>query len=217
MHRRQPPPVPRRATQPVEDGPERAEGAGRHWPNHHQHPHPDPRSQHPEPPSRQPHLGRNPWSAPTTEFRAPMCVLKGSDDDVEDRRHDRCCASAAVVVDVPRCGPMLSPRVPNLVPIPGPRKERETPGQRPRPNYGHPQVCWGLSGRCWAGVGRLGAHRCGVERSPSTPRRAMLAAAASRLKSASTLARPRMRAWRPPCFRRLRCASLRSTLGRTAR
>ena len=35
-------------------------------------------------------------------------------------------------------GPMLSPRVPNLVPIPGPRMERETPGQRPRPNYGHP-------------------------------------------------------------------------------
>ena len=58
-------------------------------------------------------------------------------------------------------------------------------------------VCWGLSGRCWAGVGRSGAqpraHRCGVERSPSTPRRAMLAAAASRLKSASTLARPRTR------------------------
>ena len=39
----------------------------------------------------------------------------------------------------PRSGPMLSPRVPNLVPIPGPRMERETPGQRPRPNYGHPQ------------------------------------------------------------------------------
>ena len=34
---------------------------------------------------------------------------------------------------------MLSPRVPNLVPILGPRMERETPGQRPRPNYGHPQ------------------------------------------------------------------------------
>ena len=25
--------------------------------------------------------------------RAPTCVLKGSDDDVEDRRHDPCCAS----------------------------------------------------------------------------------------------------------------------------
>ena len=48
--------------------------------------------------------------------------------------------NSAVVVDLPRCGPMLSPRVPNLVPIPGPRMERETPGQRPRPNYGHPQV-----------------------------------------------------------------------------
>ena len=36
-------------------------------------------------------------------------------------------------------GPMLSPRVPHHVPIPGPRMERETPGQRPRPNYGHPQ------------------------------------------------------------------------------
>ena len=48
--------------------------------------------------------------------------------------------NSAVVVDLPRCGPMLSPRVPNLVPIPGPRMERETPGQRPRPNYGHPRV-----------------------------------------------------------------------------
>ena len=48
--------------------------------------------------------------------------------------------NSAVVVDLPRCGPMLSPRVPNLVPIPGPRMERETPGQRPRSNYGHPRV-----------------------------------------------------------------------------
>ena len=48
--------------------------------------------------------------------------------------------NSAVVVDLPRCGPMLSPRVPNLVPIPGPGMERETPGQRPRPNYGHPRV-----------------------------------------------------------------------------
>ena len=48
--------------------------------------------------------------------------------------------NSAVVVDLPRCGPMLSPRVPNLVPIPGPRMERETPGQRPRPNYGHHRV-----------------------------------------------------------------------------
>ena len=35
-------------------------------------------------------------------------------------------------------GSMQSPRVPNLVPIPSLRMERETPGQRPRPNYGHP-------------------------------------------------------------------------------
>ena len=48
--------------------------------------------------------------------------------------------NSAVVVDLPRCGPMLSPRVPHHVPIPGPRMERETPGQRPRPNYGHPQA-----------------------------------------------------------------------------
>ena len=53
--------------------------------------------------------------------------------------------NSAVVVDLPRCAPMLSPRVPNLVPIPGPRMERETPGQRPRPNYGHPQVATGAA------------------------------------------------------------------------
>ena len=46
--------------------------------------------------------------------------------------------NSAVVVDLPRMGPMLSPREPHHVPIPGPRMERETPGQRPRPNYGHP-------------------------------------------------------------------------------
>ena len=48
--------------------------------------------------------------------------------------------NSAVVVNLPRWGPILSPRVPNLVPIPGPRMERETPGQRPRLNYGHPQA-----------------------------------------------------------------------------
>ena len=42
-----------------------------------------------------------------------------------------------MVVDLPRCGPMLIRRVPNLVPIPGPRMERVTAGQRPRSNYGH--------------------------------------------------------------------------------
>ena len=48
--------------------------------------------------------------------------------------------NSAVVVDLPRWGPMLSPRVPNLVPIPGPRVERETPSQRPGPYFGHPCV-----------------------------------------------------------------------------
>ena len=68
--------------------------------------------------------------------------------------------NSAVVVDVLRCGPMLSPRVPNLVPIPGPRMERETPGQRPRPNYGHPHpppACrdppsWAMSSQCGRGL-----------------------------------------------------------------
>ena len=36
-----------------------------------------------------PHRGR---STTMAEFRAPVCVLKGSDGDVEDRRHDPCCA-----------------------------------------------------------------------------------------------------------------------------
>ena len=41
-----------------------------------------------------PSFGHPRRSTPTTEFRAPTCVLKGSDDDdVEDRRHDPCCAS----------------------------------------------------------------------------------------------------------------------------
>ena len=56
--------------------------------------------------------------------------------------------NSAVVVVLPRWGPMLSPRVPNLVPIPGPRMERETPGQRPRRNHGHPQVVGADQARC---------------------------------------------------------------------
>ena len=55
--------------------------------------------------------------------------------------------NSAVVVDLSLCGPMLSPRVPHHVPIPGPRMERETPGQRPRPNYGHPQARSTRAGR----------------------------------------------------------------------
>ena len=39
--------------------------------------------------------------------------------------------NSAVVVDVARCGPMLSPRVPNLVPIPGPGMERVNPWSAP--------------------------------------------------------------------------------------
>ena len=56
--------------------------------------------------------------------------------------HTVSAENSAVGVDVARWGPTLSPRVPNLVPIPGPRMERETPGQRPRPNYGHPHAAW---------------------------------------------------------------------------
>ena len=83
---------------------------------------------------------------------------------------------------------MLSPRVPNLVPISGPRMERETPGQRLRPNYGHPQanrlkladVCYHpdyqVSRRVGAGEDRDGAGPHGLEQqspaiadSPSCP------------------------------------------------
>ena len=39
------------------------------------------------------HFAGRPRSTTMAEFPAPTCVLKGSDDDVEDRRHDPCCAS----------------------------------------------------------------------------------------------------------------------------
>ena len=56
-----------------------------------------------------PEGARNPWSALTTELWAPTCVLKGSDDDVEDRRHDPCCAS-----DGGRsCGVAVQAEIPN--------------------------------------------------------------------------------------------------------
>ena len=61
--------------------------------------------------------------------------------------------NSVVVVDLLRWGPMLSPRVPHHVPIPGPRMERETPGQRPRPNCGHLQA----AAREWGSV--AGQHR----------------------------------------------------------
>ena len=60
-------------------------------------------------------------------------------------------------------------------------------------------------------------HPVGVEAMPSVARRARFAAVARRLKSASTMVRPRTRARRPPCLRRIRCASFRSILGRVAR
>jgi len=59
----------------------------------------------------------------------------------------------------------------------------------------------------------LGAGR----RTPSRARRAKLIAAASKAKSCAMRSRPRTRARRPPCLRRIRCAILRSTLGRVAR
>ena len=89
-------------------------------------------------------------------FGIPACTATPQDPPPSLAQHRSCrrsstssslpfrthmgAGNSAVVVDLPRCGPMLSPRVPNLVPIPGPRMERETPGQRPRPNYGHPQA-----------------------------------------------------------------------------
>jgi hypothetical protein len=75
-------------------------------------------------------------------------------------------------------------------------------------------------GRRWRA--RRSAHAAAqpsdpVQCRPSTPSRARLTAAASRLKSAATLTRPRTRTRRPPWRRRTRWASLRSTLGRVAR
>src|SRR6266487_3544422 len=61
------------------------------------------------------------------------------------------------------------------------------------------------------------AHPAMVERSPRTASRARLCAAARRLKSASILAVPRIRARRPPWRWRIRWASFRSTFGRVAR
>ena len=80
--------------------------------------------------------------------------------------------NSAVVVDLPRCQPMLSPRVPNLVPIPGPWMQRETPGQRPRPNNGHPHHRCALLDE-WVTSSHRGSHRWppsgGPLRLPQTP------------------------------------------------
>ena len=109
-------------------------------------------------------------------WRAWLCVR-----DARRTSRSSCCATnSALVVDLPRWGPMLSPRVPNLVPIPGPRMERVTPRQRPRPNYGHPQPKPGqrlgnahlVAGLCTAGSRRLRAEavpppdRCRGAQSP---------------------------------------------------
>lgn len=75
----------------------------------------------------------------------------------------------------------------------------------------------GAGAGIWAVDRQVVVHPVGVERKPSTERRARLVAAASRLKSASTLGVPRTRARRPPCRRRIMWPSLRSTLGRVAR
>ena len=67
-------------------------------------------------------------------FEHDLIVRQGYDNvpSISDRTQPRVGAgNSAVVVDLPRWGPMLSPRVPNLVPIPGPRKERETPWSAP--------------------------------------------------------------------------------------
>ena len=86
-------------------------------------------------------------SAPTATPQDPppslaqhgSCRRSSTSSSLPFRTHAG-AGNSAVVVDLRRCGPMLSPRVPHHLPIPGPRMERETPGQRPRPNYGHPQA-----------------------------------------------------------------------------
>src|SRR5450759_2065652 len=85
---------------------------------------------------------------------------------------------------------------------------------------------WGPQGRGGGSVGpgvtppgqmRASTHLGPDARvSPSTPNRARLTAAASKEKSAATLVCPRTRARLPPCRRRIRCPSLRSTFGLVA-
>ena len=50
-----------------------------------------------------------PDQRPRQGYRAPTCVLKGSDDDVEDRRHDPCCASDGGG----SCGVAVQAEIPN--------------------------------------------------------------------------------------------------------
>ena len=79
--------------------------------------------------------------------------------------------NSVVVVDLPRWGPMLSPRVTNLVPIPSPRMERETPGRRPRPHFGHSHHARQLRAAPTAALGsRRKSSRscCGSASAPAT-------------------------------------------------
>ena len=105
--------------------------------------------------------------------------------------------NSAVVVDLPRCGPMLSPRVPNLVPIvgitgsarcavrplEGPRDHRVAPPTRcaapaNRPTRAHrrrPLLAWGDCGRARATEAcRVAGHpRHAVALAPAPRRRAL--------------------------------------------
>ena len=105
--------------------------------------------------------------------------------------------NSAVVVDVPRCGPMLSPRVPNLVPIPGitgsarcavrplegPRDRRVAPPTRcaaptnrpPRAHRRRPELARGDRGRARATEpSRVAGHpRHAVALAPAPHRRAL--------------------------------------------
>src|SRR5665647_3147665 len=90
-----------------------------------------------------------------------------------------------------------------------------------RDRFGRSAVpCEPVIGPGGSPVGQLGAagHPDPATRvSPSTPNRARFVAAASNEKSAATLVWPRTRARLPPCRRRIRCPSLRSSFGRVAR
>ena len=89
--------------------------------------------------SQSPPARRPPQDPPPSLAQHGSCRRSSTSSSLPFRTHVG-AGNSAVGVDLPRCGPTLSPRVPHHVPIPGPRMERETPGQRPRPNYGHPQA-----------------------------------------------------------------------------
>jgi hypothetical protein len=79
---------------------------------------------------------------------------------------------------------------------------------------------WGQSRQTGAPTGATVRWTWGPQRRQATPRtasRARFTAAASRAKSHLIFSRPRMRARRQPCLRRIRWPILRSTLGLVAR